>query len=276
MALLLSNDLVMDDAIQAFLAEVKELNLLRNLKPLFSSSSPTSKAVLSRILHAAIDIDATKFLSQALYSGADLESSSTGEDSLTLLQKALQAGKKEAAQILISAGADVNAGLSVHGSEYMLFGHVDHAKGFTCGCNIIGLKSPLALAARSKACVNLIPDLMREGAEIPKQNPVLLHAISQEASVETVSCLIDAGVNINECAKIGWSHWTPLLLAAKEVNIELVKLLLDAGACPNGPLKPEFDKLFRLHGSLGDNFLSPLLGVFEEDQRYDDGVYEIT
>ena len=117
MALMFSNDLVIDDAIQTFLARAKELHQLENLKPLFTQRSPSARAVAARLLHATIQIDATKFLSQALKSGADLESQSTGRESLTLLQKALQAGKDEAARILIAAGADANAGVSARHSQ---------------------------------------------------------------------------------------------------------------------------------------------------------------
>jgi hypothetical protein len=72
MAFLLSNDLVTNDAVRAFLARTKELHHLGNLKPLFSQGSASARAVATRLLHAAIHIDATNFLSQALKSGADL------------------------------------------------------------------------------------------------------------------------------------------------------------------------------------------------------------
>lgn len=276
MTLLLSNDLLMDDAIQAFLAKDKELNQLGNLKPLFSNGSPTSKAVSTRILHAAICIGATSFLSQALHSGADLESPSTGDCSLTLLQKALEAGQLEAAQTLIGAGADVNAGLSVPSGNQLCKNHVYHVKGFTCECQIRGLQATLSLAARSRTCVNLIPDLIRKGAKVPEHNPVLLHAVWREASAETVSCLIDAGADVNECAMTDrMQPYTPLSAAAKRVDMEVVKLLLDAGADPNGPLKPELIELFCSHESLDEMFLSPLLCVLDRTLSFNDRAYEI-
>jgi hypothetical protein len=117
MALLFSNDLfsydlVMDDAVQAFLARAEELHQLGSFKPLFAQGPPSARAVTTRLLHAAILLNSTKFLSQALNGGADIESPSTGENSLTLLQKAITSNKHEAAKILIDAGANVNAGVS--------------------------------------------------------------------------------------------------------------------------------------------------------------------
>ena len=268
MALLFSNDLVRDDAIQAFLARAKELHQLGNLKPLFAQGSPSAKAVATRLLHAAIHINATKFLRQALKSGADLESPSTGEESLTLLQEALKSGKDEAARILIDAGANVNAGASARHSEKACMARGYHVKSFTCDCKVRGPKSPMALAAQSSACVNLIPELVEKGAIIPKRNPVLLHAIMQKASVNTLSCLISAGADINQCSL--WEEVTPLSAAAKRLNLQVVQLLLDAGANPNGPLKPEYSKLFTRYGSLNRRFQSPLLCALKENYHHED------
>jgi ankyrin repeat protein len=271
MALLLSNDLVMDDAIQAFLVRAKELHQLGNLKPLFAQGSPSARAVATRLLHAAIHINATKFLRQALKSGADLESPSTGEESLTLLQEALKSGKDEAARILIDAGANVNAGASARRSKKACTAREYHVKSFTCDCKIRGPKSPIALAAQSSACVNLIPELMGKGAIIPKRNPVLLHAIIQKASVDTLSCLISAGADINQCSLVGWwEQVTPLSAAAKRVNLQVVRLLLDAGANPNGPLKPEHSKLFTGYVPLSGRSQSPLLCALKEEYNHED------
>jgi ankyrin repeat protein len=276
MALLFSNDLVMDDAIQAFLARAKELHQLGNLKPLFAQGSPSAKAVATRLLHAAIHIDATKFLRQALKGGADLESPSTGEESLTLLQEALKSGKNEAARILIDAGANVNAGASARQSEKACRDREYHVKGLTCDCKIRGPKSPIALATRSSACVNLIPELVGKGAIIPKRNPVLLHAVMREASVDTLSCLISAGADVNQCSLAEWwEEVTPLSAAAERVNLQVVQLLLNAGANPNGPLKPEHSELFTKCGSLNGRFQSPLLCALKENYNHEDDPYDI-
>jgi ankyrin repeat protein len=276
LALLFSNDLVMDDAIQAFLARAEELHQLGNLKPLFAQGSPSARAVATRLLHAAIHINATRFLRQALKSGADLESPSTGEESLTLLQEALESGKDEAARILIDAGANVNAGASARHSEKACKAREYHVKSFTCYCKIRGPKSPMALAARSSACVNLIPELVGKGAIIPESNPVLLQAIIQKASMDTLSCLISAGADINQCSLAGfWEEVTPLSAAAKRVSLQVVQLLLDAGANPNGPLKPEHSKLFTKYGSLNERFQSPLLCALKAEYNHEDDSYSV-
>ena len=265
MALLFSNDLVRDKAIQAFLARAEELHQLGNLKPMFAQGSPSARAVASRLLHAAIHIDATKFLRQALKSGADLESPSTGQKSLTLLQEALKSGKDEAARILIDAGANVNVGASAGHSKKVCTASGYHVRTFTCYCEIRRPESPMALAARSSACVNLIPELVGKGAIMPKHNLVLLHAILHKASLDTLSCLISAGADINQCSLAGWGEKvTPLSVAADDVNLQVVQLLLDAGANPNGPLKPEHRNLFAAYGELSSRFQSPLLCAIKE------------
>ncbi|KAL8719126.1 MAG: hypothetical protein Q9181_008102, partial [Wetmoreana brouardii] len=253
LALLFSNNLVMDDAVQAFLGRAEELHQLNHLKPLFSQRSPSARAIATRILHAAIHVKATTFLSQALKSGANLESPSTGEESLTLLQDALKSGENEAAQILIDAGANVNTGVSARYTEKACRKPIFHVRSATCLCSIKGLKSPLALAAESATCVNLIPKLVGNGAIISERNPVLLYAISNNASIDTVSCLISAGADINQCVYthdlsvtpyIANIEVTPLSVAAQGGDLQTVQLLLDAGANPNGPLTPGHSDVF--------------------------------
>ena len=273
MALLFSNDLVMDEAIRAFLASANELHQLGILKPLFSQRSPSARAVAARLLHAAIHIDATKFLSQALKSGADLECPSTGEESLTLLQDALASDKEEAARILIDAGANFNTGVSAR-KDCTNFKY--HQGGFMCDCEIRDPNSPMALAARSKACVNLIPVLVGKGAVISERNPVLLYAILQEASLDTVSCLISAGADINQFAISPFlQEVTPLSAAVSRGNLQIVKLLLDAGADPNGPLKPENSGLFTEISFMNYRCQSPLLCAVKREHNHEDDSYDI-
>ncbi|KAL9595276.1 MAG: hypothetical protein Q9179_005045 [Wetmoreana sp. 5 TL-2023] len=275
LALLFSNNLVMDDAVQSFLARAEELHQLNHLKPLFSQRSPSARAIATRLLHAAIHIKATKFLSQALKSGADLESPSMEEKSLTLLQDALKSGEIEAAHILIDAGANVNTGVSARYTEKACSDSEYHLRSLTCRCDITGLNSPLALAAQSPSCVNLIPKLVGNGATISQLNPVLLYAITNNASLDTVSCLISAGADVNQCVSILWYEVTPLSAAAKKLNLQTVQLLLNAGANPNGPLGPEHSNVFErlwsctVAGSYlpATPFHSPLLCALVVDYR---------
>lgn len=268
--LMFSNDLVMDDAIRAFLSRVQELHQLGSLTPLFSHDSPSAKAVATRLLHAAIRIDALWFLSKSLRSGADLESPTTGNESLTLLQDALQSGKVEAARILIEAGANVNVGAASQDNKKPCSQRTHHVQGFTCECELRGRLSPIGLASKSRGCVDLIPGLLRRGAIILKHDPVLMNAITQKASIDTVSCLISAGADVNQCAiTVMWGEVTPLSAAAMNRNLQQVQALLDAGANPNGPLKKENTIVFRQYGSLDDRFQSPLLCAVKGENRGD-------
>jgi len=260
MVLLFSNELVGDDAIEAFISRAEELHQLGSLKPLFLQESPSARAVQARLLHASIRVNATIFLSQALKDGADLECPSTGEKSMTLLQNALKSERNEAARILIDTGANVNVGVTAMHSNKGCTDCFSHLKSFTCDCEKRDLESPMVLAARSRDCVDLIPLLFTKGAILTECSPALLFAIIHEASVDTVSCLINAGADVNQCT-IGefLEETTPLSAAAARRNLQVVQLLLDAGADPNGLLKQELSEVFSYYGSLDHQFPSPLL-----------------
>ncbi|KAL9044309.1 MAG: hypothetical protein Q9214_002544 [Letrouitia sp. 1 TL-2023] len=244
LALLCSNDLNMDDAIQAFFVKAQESDQLKYLKALFSQRSPSATAVVTRLLHAAIGINAINFLSKALLSGADIESPSTGSFSKTLLQTALLSKKLEVAQLLIDAGANVSVGASANISCQNPEVHV---KSVICECKTGELQdSPIFLAAQSTTCTSLLPELMMRGAIIPECCPVLLYAISNKASVETVSYLISAGADINQCAILYFEEGATNALSAavERGDFKIVQLLLDAGANPNGPLQTELKDFF--------------------------------
>jgi ankyrin repeat protein len=260
MALMLSNDLVMDCGIQAFLFKAEELHCLGSLTPLFALISPSARAIAARILHAAVHTDAGNFLSQALKYGADVESPSTGDRSLTLLQDAMHWEKYQLARILINAGANVNAGGSGRISELACRYARDHVPEFTCDCGINGPFHPLALAARSSACVDLIPELLNRGAMIPEQNPVLIYAIQNGASMECLACLISAGADVHAFTWCYEEHAkTPLSVAVAKGRLGVTQMLLDAGANPNGPLRLEICQAYTPDSWIDEVPESPLL-----------------
>ena len=136
----------------------------------------------------------------------------------------------------------------------------------------------MALAARNSTCVNLIPELVGKGAVIPERNPVLLHAITVRASVNTLTCLVSAGADINQHAITELAEGTPLCAAAERANLQVVKLLLDAGASPDGSLKPEHGKVFRQHSLRDGRFRSPLLRALSariERRHQDDDTCDV-
>ena len=67
---------------------------------------------------------------------------------------------------------------------------------------------------------------------------VLLNAVIHSASLATVRSLIrEEKIQISAAFKDLSDEITPLSAAAARCNVEIVALLLEAGADPNGPLK---------------------------------------
>lgn len=63
--------------------------------------------------------------------------------------------------------------------------------------------------------------------------PLLNYAISTQASLEMIRCLVDAGADVNRFSPLAcydYKIWTPLMMAADIGNYELVALLLEKGA----------------------------------------------
>jgi ankyrin repeat protein len=246
MALLLSNDLLYDNSVQNFVTRALEMPRFEIPGSLFKDRSPSARTVATRILHAAIEIGATGFLTQALNSGAEVESPSVGRESFTLLQRALKMENYEAARVLIEAKADVNPSTSA-GSYVSICAAEDHIDGFICICEVRDVYHPLTLASKSYACVDLIPNLLGRGAKVSQINPVLSQAIIAKASTETVSCLIDAGADVNLCLPYMSFNRdyvsTPLSAAVLQNNLEIVNMILKAGAFANAPFKAGLNKM---------------------------------
>lgn len=267
LTLLLSNDLLSDYDVFRLITEVKKQKF-KFFKWIFDQAMPSARAAAGRLLHGAVKQDAIDFVSEALKSGADVESPSTEEGSFTLLQSALRLGKIRIAELLLRFGANVNVATTSSPSDSRCVGSEAHASGFTCQCQMVGKDSPVALAARSKTCVNLIPKLLDCGATLPSCN-VLLNAIVNGASFNTVRRLISEGADPNECSLSKDSkEMTPLSAAAVRCNIEMVDLLLKANANPNGPLRAEFSHLYKRYYI---RWRSPLLGVLCKNQWQAEG-----
>ena len=165
-----------------------------------------------------------------------------------MLQRALKCHEIEIAEILLTAGADPNVAIAVRASDSPCCGSEFHPPGFTCKCQLVGEHSPIALAASSETCVDLIPKLLEHGATIPRCN-VLLNAIVHGASVATVSSLMEEGENPNQCRlQTNSEETTPLPATAARCSTETVALLLEADANPDDPLRAEFYPLYERYG----------------------------
>jgi ankyrin repeat protein len=126
----------------------------------------------------------------------------------TALILASAAGHREVVQILLRAGADVNA-VDERGWPAILraayFGHG-------------GIVRALLESGAS-------PDLREtyEGA-------TALHFAARQNHPETVRLLLDAGASPNAVLRNGW---TPLMWAVERGSPEIVRMLIEAGADPN-------------------------------------------
>lgn len=196
--------------------------------------------------------------------GADLECPSVGRRSLTLLQQALDWDRYDAARLPINAGANVNIETSAAEEDYACQNADNHPEFFTCRCHIRGARSPIALAAKSDTCVDLIPELIGKCATPPACNPVLSRAIFAGASVDTVLCLIGAGADVNMCAaSVGTVGEMPLSAAVQIGNLQIIQILLKAGADPNGALSLDLGQMHSLKHFQNGRFRSPLFYAIE-------------
>lgn len=98
----------------------------------------------------------------------------------------------------------------------------------TPGCYYEAELDPISCAVRKGAPAEVVQALLEVGAPL---NDNLLALAQDAAMAET---LIKAGQNVNESNKIGAPNGLPLVAAAEEGRVDVVKTLLSHGAKPNG------------------------------------------
>lgn len=276
MVLLLSNGLMADESVDSFVLFLDEVEAFVALAFI---DTITTKIIVTRILHAAVRVNAISILRLAVKRGLDLEAKSTGKKGETLLQKAIVSKNVSIARLLVEAGADLNVRDTTFVEEYercpahryTRLSAADYygVDNFYCHCEREGRRSLLALAASTPSADEFIP-LLLERKVTCSSYPVVLQAVRNGASEASVRALLQAGGSADDCSP--WDRPAsdcpeimPLSIAAERGQVVIAELLLDRGAAPDGPLRQEFFEIlsdWRYH-SLDRQFRSPLMLAIE-------------
>ncbi|OAP55348.1 hypothetical protein AYL99_10321 [Fonsecaea erecta] len=257
-ALMLANNLLQMEEVNAFVIALDEIAGPSAFDVLSLRDDPSTRAIISEILFAAVRVDKSDLVKSAMKKGWDMNRISTGPESRTLIVEAVQWGRVRIVEILIDAGADIPTGRMV--SPYppdhlcLLHGHVAglttseayQLPGFYCQCEVEEARRECAIsaAAFSRGADELLPLLLKSRVSVAA-GPVLGDAIRHGACKETVDMLLRKGATANECVFEFQGNLTALGVAVESGDIEMVRLLLDYGANPNGPVTFGHEMLMR-------------------------------
>jgi ankyrin repeat protein len=160
-----------------------------------------------------------------LSAGADVNKEDCGQSPwprCTAVQNAARLGDAELLKLLLEAGGDLHNGPGK------------------------GQKSPLCLAARARSacCVRLLLDAgMDPNVEVDDELP--LHAASEGGVLDVMEILLAAGAKVN--AEAGCFRRTPLSCAVSNGQLCATEMLLRAGADPNAGRRPVLDDAARFN-----------------------------
>lgn len=169
-------------------------------------ANPALPAVDAPLAHAAADGRAD-LVRDLLRQGADVNQA-TG-DQMTALHWAAERGDAALAELLIYAGANVEAGTR------------------------IGRYTPLHIASvnGNSEVVKVLMAARANAQAVTTNSGVLpLHLAAASGDIPTVQTLLDAGADVNAREK-RWGQ-TPLIFAAETGRADMIRTLLDAGADP--------------------------------------------
>jgi ankyrin repeat protein len=184
-------------------------------------------------LHVAVAFPNTKAVEYLLGRGADPEASALG---LRPLHLAAQTGNAEVAKILIARKANVNAVLpnGARPLHYVVIGDIETVRLLLDhGAEVNAVNKSGAPALHNATWSDAIFNLMLERGADPKlqqsDGTTTLHKACQDGSSALVTKLLQLHPELE-----GWdgSYFTPLLNAAEAGRVDLLKLLVAAGANP--------------------------------------------
>jgi len=164
----------------------------------------TVAAAVNPVVDAAERGDATE-VRELLRDGADVNASQG--DGMTALHWAAENGDRELSEVLIYAGANVDAGTRIGGYAPL---HIASRNGH-------------AEIVKTLLAANADPNAITSNSGV-----TALHLAAASHSSATVAVLLDAGAEVN-ATEGSWGQ-TPLIFAAAADRVDSVRLLLDAGA----------------------------------------------
>jgi len=186
------------------------------IKPLptrriFTSDPESGNASMNHLLLKGIQNNDIDMIKTAIANGANINIYEGPNQATTALMMSI--GNDEIMEYLISLGADVNAPVSTPGWAG-------------------GQKTPVIEAILTKN-LHSVQILTENGANLNFSDNrgwrPLDQAITNESSIQIVKYLIMNGATVNYTIK-SLGQTTPLMLAIKKGNIQLIQLLINAGA----------------------------------------------
>ena len=212
---------------------------------------PHEQVILSESLVAAIQNNSKSIVELLLDNGADIEHEDSWDG--RPLHVAVKSGNLDLLEFLVGRGADINSeeGLEKYdlrcdalqsaasrGHSPMVRFLVEHgADPEMYGCS---QRNALQLAA-SGGHAPVVKELLAAGANINSRGQMgtALHCATTGNQPDTVKLLLEHGANANEITAtnegITSPRPSPLLRASMDGNLQIVKILLAAGADPNAP-----------------------------------------